>query len=371
MSRPTPSSSNSDNPDPPTATLCVLGLLILVFLAQLQAVPSGSGAEFTVPNLVAAGALNADLVWIGGDWWRLATAPLLHGGFAHLLLNGIALFFAGRFLERHQDGPTMLGLLAVGALAGSVCSLLLGGDAQVSMGASGGIMGLLAGALVLCYLEPEQADTARAKSLFARILVPSLIPISSGVDYAAHFGGAVAGAAITAVLAKYDVFEQRHTLRRTAGGIAATLFGAAALYGGFQLIANGPAYDPEALVLRGDVTQTILDDTDQQARDRVAKFPADPQAQLGLAVALARADRIAEANQAAMRGLRLARTYGFTRYEDVVIPELKAVLALTEAASGRSASARSLIDPVCAQLPQDFRTRVLNRPEAVSLCAAR
>jgi hypothetical protein len=67
-------------------------------------------SDFKVPDLRFLGAINPDLVHIGGEWWRLATAPLVHGGWLHIIPNCVALYRGGRFIERHMGGATVAGM---------------------------------------------------------------------------------------------------------------------------------------------------------------------------------------------------------------------------------------------------------------------
>ena len=69
-------SSNPSEPvsPAPTTTLGILALLGVVFLAQGVGaqLSSNSLVEFQIPDLVAFGAINRDLILVCGDWWRLA-----------------------------------------------------------------------------------------------------------------------------------------------------------------------------------------------------------------------------------------------------------------------------------------------------------
>ena len=234
----------SDPPDQPTqrrepiATWLLIGLLVAVFLVQMgtsKSIQSGLN-HVSVTDLIAAGAMSPPLLSVHDQWWRLFTAPLLHGGMLHLGLNCLALYFAGRFLESHLGGAFLWGLWAVGAVAGAFTSFALGDNSLVSVGASGGIMATLAGALALCFALPEDADTVDGKSLFTRILVPSLIPSSSGVDYAAHGGGAVAGVAIAATLyaASWLTADNKQIFRAGVG--ASVLYACGVLYGLLRIV---------------------------------------------------------------------------------------------------------------------------------------
>lgn len=354
----------------PRTTFGILAVLWFVFLIELFAakLPTNSGSDIRVPDLVAFGALNPDLVHLGGEWWRLATAPMLHGGWLHIVLNGIALYFAGRFIELHLGGAVVAGIISVGAIGGTFASLSLGEGALVSVGASGGIMALIAAALLLCYTLPEEADVISGRSLFVRILIPSLVPTHSGVDYAAHFGGAIVGAAIAAVLACCQDSDRYGTMRRYAGFSAAGLFLGVALYGGVVLVSDSPAYDPRARLLRHETYKTMLDYPEERARKLVQDFPGDPQAHLVLSVALYNAGKFDETESEAMTGLRLFRTYGEEPMANSALPLFRVMIALAEAANGYKSRAHSLMSGVCLAFGSAFTDKLVKRQSAQGLC---
>jgi len=358
--------------DVPPITAGLLGLLCVVFVAQLAGarVPYADQHGFAIPDLVAYGALNRDLVLACGDWWRLLTAPLLHGGFLHIGLNGIALFFAGRFIEQHLGGRVLVGLLAFGAVAGGLMSMWLSDAGTVSVGASGGIMALIAGATLLCYTLPEAADTLSGRSLFLRILVPSLVPTSDGIDYAAHFGGALAGGCIAGAFALWPETGLRGVVQRAVALGVAVLFLAGLLVGWWRLTQQAPGFDPDARLLGAKAGQAHLDDNEAQARALVASYPDDPDARLALSVALYLADKPAEARAEAVQGLRQVRTSGSGRFGLIPLPELQAMIALSDARLGRDRAALDKVAAACIGLTPAFQARVLVHPDTKGLCGA-
>jgi rhomboid protease GluP len=356
----------------PRTTIGLLVLIGIIFVAQLTGakLPNSGPGDLAVPDLVAFGALNRDLVLICGDWWRLVTAPLLHAGVMHVALNGVALFFAGRFIEQRLGGVVLAGLLAIGALAGTLMSMGLSDAATVSVGASGGIMALIAACVLLCYTLPKAADTIGGRSLFLRILVPSLIPASSGIDYAGHFGGAVAGGCVAAALVMWSGVDRHASVRRAVSWAAIIAYTGAALFGGARLVLTAPAFDPAAPRLAANAGQALLSDSEPEARALVATYPRDPQARLVLSVALYLAGKPAEAEAAAVQGLRQIRTYQGGLYGLIVLPEVQIMIALSQAATGGNPHALARIGPLCRGLPPAFSARVLIRPDTRSLCSA-
>ncbi len=191
----------------PWVTLAILALLIAVFVAEqlLAVTPTGDEMSPSIETLTALGGLNRTLISAGGEWYRLFTAPLLHADFAHILCNGIALLLVGLFLERLIGRAWFLAVFLVGAVAGSLLSLAFDAPSVISVGASGAIMALFAAGFTSSYHLPEGTRARkRIQSRSLSVLIPSLLPLATDsgahIDYSAHIGGAVAGAAIAGFL---------------------------------------------------------------------------------------------------------------------------------------------------------------------------
>jgi len=152
-------------------------------------------------TLVRLGGLNRQLVLQNHEWWRLFTATFLHANALHIIFNSIALFFGGLALERAIGSAWLTAIYLASALSGSLASILIQDPRTVSVGASGAIMGVLAAALVVSFLyKPGSGERTKLQEYPAGVLIPSLVPaVSGGVDIAAHFGGAICGAALGAV----------------------------------------------------------------------------------------------------------------------------------------------------------------------------
>lgn len=189
----------------PWLTATLLASICGIYAAETLH-PVGGGLKLTpsIETLVAYGALVPDLVVERGEWYRLLTAPLLHGSLLHILMNGLALWSIGPDLERRVGRTWLFVLFFQGAVGGALGSFLLNPSDIVSVGASGAIMCLIAAAFVVMFhsREPrrweQQWEMLRAVGL-------SLVPLffigrHSGIDGAAHLGGAVTGFALGGLL---------------------------------------------------------------------------------------------------------------------------------------------------------------------------
>jgi membrane associated rhomboid family serine protease len=84
---------------------------------------------------------------VGFHAWQLITSAFLHGNFTHLLLNMLALWMFGRDVERVLGTRGYLSLYAAAVLSGSLAQLAVvsmsGGPIYPTVGASGGVFGIL------------------------------------------------------------------------------------------------------------------------------------------------------------------------------------------------------------------------------------
>jgi len=149
-----------------------------------------------------------------GEWWRLITSAFLHGGLLHIGFNMYVLYLLGPILERALGSARFLLLYLVAAVGGSVASYAISPPNTVSVGASGAIFGLMAALLVIG--RRFRHDVSQVAMLLAvNLAIGFIIP---SVDWRAHIGGAITGAAIAAVLAYAP--KQSRVLWQTLGTLA-------------------------------------------------------------------------------------------------------------------------------------------------------
>lgn len=183
----------------PWVTWSLIAALIAIFSCEIvYRIGWGKGLLAPdIPTLLAFGGLQRELVVNAGEWFRVFTAPLLHADLFHIAMNGICLFLAGTVVERTVGRTWLLGVFVLGALAGSLMSIAINPADMVSVGASGAIMALLAFAFVSTFRFPASGRLAVQMPLL-QVLIPSLVPLATTaghrVDFAAHCGGALAGA---------------------------------------------------------------------------------------------------------------------------------------------------------------------------------
>ena len=134
---------------------------------------------------------------VTGEYYRLLTAAFLHAGLLHLMFNMFALATVGPMLESALGRLRFAALYALSALGGSVLSLVLSSPNQLGVGASGAIFGLF-GAYYVVVRRMGGETRAIVTLLVINLVITFAVPI---IDWRAHLGGLVTGAALAAVFA--------------------------------------------------------------------------------------------------------------------------------------------------------------------------
>lgn len=338
----------------PWVTWAILAVLVGVFVLEAVFALGGGkwASEFSVPTLLAMGGLNRVLVLEEGQWYRLFTAPLLHGGPIHLGLNGLVLVLVGRLLERMVGRVWFLALFVLGALGGALASLAFNAETLTSVGASGAIMGLCAAVIVAAFHLPSGPTRQRIHGLAARFLIPALLPLAvrdGGVqiDYAAHAGGAVAGALAAGLLLAVWPEERRLPPLKFGGamiamaGVMLTLFAAAAAVQGH------PRFLPLAHLIPEEEMPRNNDEIERRAAGLLARYPDDPRAHLQRAIAYVRTHETTPAEKELRIGLALAEPHARYYWGNELIESLRGLLALALLDQDRKAEAKEVAAPIC------------------------
>ncbi|MFD0739522.1 rhomboid family intramembrane serine protease [Lysobacter koreensis] len=176
----------------------------LVFVLQLTL----GDAALAAFELWPLGSGNDPYAGSGFLPWQLLTYGFMHGGFAHLLFNMLALLMFGAPLEHTWGDRRFLTYYLVCVVGAALCQLAVGawtmsqgGEAYPTVGASGGIFGLL---LAYGMLFPQQRVMLlippipmKARTL---VIVYGVIELlmgitgtMPGVAHFAHLGGMLFG----------------------------------------------------------------------------------------------------------------------------------------------------------------------------------
>ncbi|WP_066268794.1 rhomboid family intramembrane serine protease [Hydrogenophaga palleronii] len=259
----------------PWAVYLVIAVNVAVWLFNL--LDGMSPMKPTPAELFAWGANSTTAVVRDGEYWRLFTATVLHGGVLHLGLNMFALWDAGRRVCRwYGNGQFLLIYLGAG-LAGSALSLHFSSQQAVSVGASGAVFGVLGALLVGVYQHRASVPKAMATQLMTSqgVFVALMLAqgfARSGIDNAAHVGGLLAGALMAWLLVE-QIDEQAGAARRL-GRQAVSVLAVLLVVGGLVTTARPGADHGELFA-----TQSALDGVLPQLQAAEKALQADVDAQ--------------------------------------------------------------------------------------------
>ena len=167
------------------------------------AIVAVSAAAFLLPELGIVDALaKANDRILAGEWWRLVTVALVHGGALHLAFNAFALWQLGSLAEVLYGRGRFAAVFLLGTAAATLASVAWTPGRAV--GASGGVFAVV-GALLVFGLRARGAVPDFARRLVREMTWIVAINVLFGftvqyVDNAAHLGGLAAGAALGAAL---------------------------------------------------------------------------------------------------------------------------------------------------------------------------
>jgi len=143
--------------------------------------------------LLKLGALP-DNGQLHGKFWRIATYSFLHFNWLHLVLNVGLLWWVGRIVEQ-QVGTGRGALIYFVSVVTSAVVILVVHDLYpkvgATVGASGGLFGLLGASLVIAY---RRNDNPRLRMwLWIVLLAGFAISFLPDISMAGHIGGIVGG----------------------------------------------------------------------------------------------------------------------------------------------------------------------------------
>lgn len=179
----------------------ILLLCIGVFLVQILLYLLPGGLEYRLLRWLGLSVEGVTHGW----WWQFLTYAMLHGSFVHLLLNMLGLFFLGPELERAMGTKSFTTMFVFCAVLGGIgwFSLTYPYDG-VCVGASGGVFGLIGAfaglfphrqlTLLVFFVLPVTMPAWLLAVLFGLMQLAYLLnPGPSGIAYAAHLAGGLAG----------------------------------------------------------------------------------------------------------------------------------------------------------------------------------
>ena len=177
-------------------TKFLLGLCVAMYGVEMVLSTKLGQARLFGPSPDALVMLGANMNY--EQFWRVASAVLLHGNLLHIGMNGLGLIALGRTIEERSGAARMITAFFLTGIAGFGLSLWLHGGNTFSVGASGGLFGLVGADLG--HVIAKRIAGARAlvtRSIIFAVLW-SLLPM---IDFWAHMGGLATGLAFGWLLA--------------------------------------------------------------------------------------------------------------------------------------------------------------------------
>lgn len=330
----------------PVVSYVLTGLLFLVFTVQKSLTGEGDG----MPWLVSLGGVNQRLV-LEGQLWRWFTAPFLHLGLVHLLLNAVALLWGGGILERLAGHSWFAAVFAVSTITGFATSALFGPSFGAVVGASGGILGVACAAILCAFVRSDGRYSSHAFALILFILLPTLLNALGAtrrsimhVDHAAHLGGAIGGAVVAALLLSHWPRLDQKPPGTFVAWSAILLFSLGLGIGILEVALTRERYavvlvPRESIPRRKDIALDFL------AR-QVERYPDDPRPHLARALQHVQSRKLAEAESELAKVLTLERTTRLL-HEDSLWIAARVTLAEVELSLRKPDRAREAAGPIC------------------------
>ncbi|HEV3392701.1 MAG TPA: rhomboid family intramembrane serine protease [Chthoniobacterales bacterium] len=176
-------------------TILLIVAIAIGFGIELIANSAGNDAA-----LLKLGALPDD-GRLHGEVWRVATYSFLHFNWLHLLLNVGLLFWIGRIVEK-QIGAGQAALIYFASVVSSAIVILLvhyfHPKFGATVGASGGVFGLLGASLVIAYRRND--DPRFRMWLWIVLLTGFAISFLPDISMAGHIGGVLGGVPLALLL---------------------------------------------------------------------------------------------------------------------------------------------------------------------------
>ncbi len=141
-----------------------------------------------------------------GAWWKLLSSGFTHLAIVHLGFNMVVLGMLGPQMDRLLGTWRFLALYGSSILGGSLFALLLSPINTFTVGASGGLFGLMGGLLIIALLRHGDART-----ILIWLVVNVVFTFAGGgsISWQAHLGGLIFGAITTYALMRCAEYRAR------------------------------------------------------------------------------------------------------------------------------------------------------------------
>lgn len=185
----------------PTQVILLINALVFMLTTFLV---TDFGRSLTA---LIMGALYKNFIYGANEWWRLITAGFLHVDFFHVLMNMIVLYQAGTIVERVFGKKQMFAIYMVSILSSSLLALVMMDGGTISLGASGGVFGLM-GAIVVYLFSSNLVKVPQVRNqILSTLLANLLISLLPGISFWGHLGGFIGGILMATAVSEAKSFK--------------------------------------------------------------------------------------------------------------------------------------------------------------------
>jgi membrane associated rhomboid family serine protease len=179
----------------PTATYILIGICVLLYLGTWISGGDTSSVYIDLGTLGSASFHGNPIGVADGEYYRLVTGAFLHdpNNPLHIAFNMYILYWLGTMLEPVLGHVRFVALYFASLLAGSF-GALVAAPHSLTVGASGAVFGLMAGAFV--FQRARGVDPWRSglgPVILFNLALPFLFP-NLNISIGAHVGGLIGGA---------------------------------------------------------------------------------------------------------------------------------------------------------------------------------
>jgi membrane associated rhomboid family serine protease len=178
----------------PTATYVLIGINVLMYIGMWLSGGDTSSVYIDLATLGSATFRGDPIGVANGEAYRLVTGAFLHdpANPLHILFNMYILYWLGTMLEPVLGHIRFVALYFASLLAGSF-GALIAAPHSLTVGASGAVFGLMAGAFV--FQRARGVDPWRSglgPVILFNLALPFLFP-NLNISIGAHIGGLIGG----------------------------------------------------------------------------------------------------------------------------------------------------------------------------------
>jgi membrane associated rhomboid family serine protease len=173
------------SPVPLYTSILITGIFA-VFVAQLV-----TGIDFSA----AAAGFDKQAFLHRHEYWRILTGATTHASLLHVGMNCYAFYSFGKIFETLANRAHLAIVFLLSAIGGGVLSLIFA-PLVTSVGASGGIVGLIGYLLVYAFRRQQFISAEFRKSLLINIgfILVFGLALYNVIDNFGHIGGLLTGA---------------------------------------------------------------------------------------------------------------------------------------------------------------------------------